>query len=84
MTVKELIETLRAYNDDDIVIMARDSEGNGYSPLYEAWAGAYRAEKTWCGDVGLRALTSSLAEEGYDEDDVLSDGKPACILSPMN
>jgi len=33
MTVKELKKTLEEFEDDDIVIMSKDGEGNGFSPL---------------------------------------------------
>jgi len=46
MTVKELIEQLKKEDPDRLVIMAKDPEGNGYSPLSDFWSGAYRAETT--------------------------------------
>jgi hypothetical protein len=33
MTVKELIEILQAFPEDDLVILSKDAEGNEYSPL---------------------------------------------------
>ncbi len=37
--------------DDTPVILQRDAEGNGYSPLSAMDLGWYRAESTWSGEV---------------------------------
>jgi hypothetical protein len=84
MKVKELKELLNQYDDNDLVIMAKDSEGNGFSPLYEIEDGSYKAETTWYGEVGLRELTSELIEAGYSEEDVLENGENAIILWPAS
>jgi hypothetical protein len=81
--VKELIELLSKENPERIVIMSRDAEGNGYSPLSSLWAGAYKADTTWCGEVGIESLTPELRQQGYGEGDIC-EGQPAIILSPVN
>jgi hypothetical protein len=84
MTVQELINRLSEIkNKDRVVVMAKDGEGNDYSPLYNFWEGRYEANTTWYGEVGLDALTKDLMEQGYTEDDVGS-GSPAIILCPVN
>ncbi len=83
MKVKELIKLLRKEDPDRIVIMAKDAEGNDYSPLSSFWTGAYKAETTWYGEVGLEILTEKDKKQGYTEEDVL-DGKKALILCPVN
>ena len=83
MTVKELIEQLKKEDPDRLVIMAKDPEGNGYSPLSDFWSGAYRAETTWFGEVGLESLTDEYRKQGFSEEDVI-DGVPALILTPIN
>jgi hypothetical protein len=35
MTVKELKEILNNADDNDLVVLSRDGEGNSYSPLYD-------------------------------------------------
>jgi hypothetical protein len=84
MSVKELIEMLSAYDGDRIVVMAKDSEGNSYSPLSGAWAGKYRAETTWFGDVGMEELDDEDRDQGYTDEDVMEDGELALILTPVN
>ena len=84
MTVAELIEMLKGFGPDRIVVMQKDAEGNGYSPLVSTWAGKYRAETTWYGDVGLEALDDELREQGFTEEDVMTSGESALVLVPVN
>ena len=51
VTVGQLRRALEAYPDDAIVILSKDAEGNGFSPLAgdgEVW---YTPESTWSGEV---------------------------------
>ena len=41
MRVKDLIKQLVAANPEAIVVLARDEEGNGFSPAYVAAVGQY-------------------------------------------
>ncbi len=41
MTVAELIEALRGYPPDALVVMAKDAEGNGFSILYGTGLGSW-------------------------------------------
>jgi hypothetical protein len=84
MKVKELKQLLDNFNDDDLVVMSKDSEGNNYSPLCDIWEGSYKAESSWSGEVGLRELTKEDIEVGYSEEDILEDGENAIILCPIN
>lgn len=84
MTVRELIEDLQKEDPEALVVMARDAEGNGYSPLHSFWIGAYRAESTWSGEVGLLELTETDIDAGYGEEDVIEDGEKAIVMSPVN
>jgi len=84
MTVKELIEELKELDGDRIVIMSKDGEGNGFSPLADVECSAYIADTTWSGEVHIEELTPGLIEKGYTEDDVREDGKKAVVLWPTN
>lgn len=88
MTVRELIALLSQENGDDLVVLARDSEGNGFSPLSEeVSADMYIANSTWSGEVKLRKLTRELAKSGWTEEDVGTpeEGAQPCVtLWPMN
>lgn len=83
MTVKELKELLNIHDDNRIVIMSKDAEGNSYSPLCHAYEGSYLATSTWAGEAGLESLTEEDIRLGYTEEDIL-DGVPALILKPIN
>lgn len=83
ITVGQLSKLLEREDPNRIVILQKDSEGNGHSPLSSLWTGAYRAQTTWSGEVGLEELTPDDIEQGFSEDDVIK-GKPALILCPVN
>lgn len=50
MKVKDLIKKLQKLDQNSEVVMSRDSEGNGFSPLEDVEAGVYVPVKTWCGE----------------------------------
>jgi len=86
MTVKELIAELSAMNPDAVVVLQKDSEGNGYSPLSGADdALVYIAESTWAGEVRYVELTEELESQGYSEEDCAEEGEgvPCVILFPI-
>ncbi|MDR3504363.1 MAG: hypothetical protein P4L79_17485 [Legionella sp.] len=85
MKVKELIELLKKENQEAIVIMSSDEEGNSFSPFYGfSSQNSYLANSTYSGDVGYNELTKELKEDGYTEEDIISDGEPALVLYPVN
>lgn len=86
MTLAELRAQLDALNlpDDTPVILAKDAEGNGFSPLVEADPGMYLADTTWSGE---RYLTEEqrLVETNPDEwSQAPDDAVPAVFLWPTN
>jgi glucose dehydrogenase len=85
MKVKQLKKLLEKVDDDRIVILQNDSEGNGFSPLSDIDYKnvVYKAESTWSGEIGLEKLTPTLIKAGYTKDD-LSTGEKALILIPVN
>ena len=84
MTVEELIAELTKEDPASVVVMAKDGEGNSYSPLSDFWSGVYRAESTYSGEVGFGKLTPELKKAGYSEEDIIKDGEPAVVLCPTN
>lgn len=83
MKVRELIAKLQTFDQDRTVVLSSDGEGNGFSPLSLLCAGAYRQEGSVCGDFGLEVLTKEDEEDGYSEDDVITNGVPAVALWPV-
>lgn len=51
MKVKQLIELLKHFDGNLQVILAKDSEGNGYSPAYSVDVCGYAAENSYSGEV---------------------------------
>jgi hypothetical protein len=85
MTVKDLIEALQSMPPDAQVILQKDGEGNGYSPLAGVDGEAvYIPDTTWMGDVYSTSWTASDAAMDQDEwDDILK--QPRCVvLAPTN
>jgi hypothetical protein len=79
MKVKELIAELRKLDPERIVILQKDPEGNGYSPLEGVEDNA-----TWQADdkeVRLSMLTPDLAKQGFTLEDV-GDGELCVVLYP--
>lgn len=84
MTVRELIKELEQCDQDSIVIMSSDGEGNTYSPLADIDdSHVYEAESTWGGYIGLKEITPELVKQGYTEEDLI-DGEPCVVLWPTN
>lgn len=50
MNVKELIDYLLGFDPETEIIIQKDSEGNGYSPLAGAEDGFYVPDSTWSGE----------------------------------
>lgn len=71
MKVQELIEMLQKYPKDFDIIIQKDSEGNGYSPLVGAETAVYEAESTWSGQV-------------LHPDDVEDQEENCVVLWPVN
>ena len=77
MNVKELMKILENLDPETQVVLQGDAEGNSYMGLYSYWFGGFNEED---GEAGYLKLTDKLKEEGYDEEDILENGKPAIML----
>lgn len=84
LTVGEFITELQKLDPCRVLVMAKDAEGNGFSPLGGLWEGAYKPDSTWSGQVGFESPASAVAN-GYDAfEDVLEGGQPCVVLTPVN
>lgn len=77
MKVKDLIEELKKLDQERIVVLAIDEEGNSFHELVDVATAMYSD-----GDTGLEELTPELKKKGYTEEDVMSDGQKAVVLWP--
>lgn len=71
MTVTTLVALLKKLPGDLQVIVSKDAEGNGFSPVYEHSVGKYMAECDWSGNF-------------YAHDDDDAEGEPCVVLWPTN
>jgi len=87
MKVKELVNLLEKCDPEAEVIISRDEEGNGFSPLYEVCDNqSYIPDNAYSGEIALRELTDELINAGYSEEDVYTgEGSvKAVVLWPTN
>jgi hypothetical protein len=88
MTVKELIQQLQTYDQDLLVVLSKDGEGNGFSPLGQSDGdnNSYVPSSTCRGELYIDKLTPELIEEGYTEDDLPHDPQAvrAVVLWPIS
>lgn len=82
MKVSELIKMLADMPVDAEVILQKDSEGNGFRKAWGVEAGVF--ENLGYGEVefGYSELTFGLIKQGFTDDDLLIDGKPAVVIYP--
>lgn len=87
MNVKSLIEELSKLDPQAEVILQKDGEGNGYSPLSEVDPDCiYVPESTWAGEV--YSTTWTYEEASYDSDKewkkFKKDNRKCVVLAPVN
>lgn len=69
MTVRNLLQILDTLNPNLEIILQKDAEGNGYSPLSNYSLQVYEAYNDWSGDI---------------VDEPSEDSKPVLVLVPTN
>jgi hypothetical protein len=85
MKIKELIKYLQDFNEPERrVILQKDAEGNGYSPLYGCELSGYVEENSYSGYTCLEELTPEDIAQGYTEEDVEEDCEKVLVLYPIN
>jgi len=85
MKVKELIAELSEMDPESEVILQKDAEGNGYSPLRGADPDCvYVAENTWSGEVYSLEYTADDCCMEETEWEALKAGPKCVVLHPVN
>ncbi|MFM6139568.1 MAG: hypothetical protein ACKPCP_36430 [Sphaerospermopsis kisseleviana] len=87
MTVAELINELKKLPPESEVILQKDAEGNGYSPLSAVDGNAiYTLNTTWSGEVVSTEWSAD--DAGYDSEEdweLFKASNPrCCVLAPVN
>ena len=85
MKVRELIEVLKDVDPDIEVIMQKDAEGNGYSPLVGCYdKGIFHAHNSWDGEFYDSTWTAEdVGIHPKEWEEFLK--RPRCLLLyPMN
>lgn len=70
--------------DDTTVVLAKDAEGNGFSPLEAAEEGMYWAETTWSGEHYLTEEQRLAKTDPDDYSQAPDDAVRAVFLWPTN
>ena len=78
ITVKKLKKLLSKFDDNAIIIISSDGEGNNFSPLETISIGYYISETAWNGDF------VDLEEVAEEKDINLTDAVSAITFWPMN
>jgi hypothetical protein len=81
-TAGELMDYLAAQPRDRKVVMAKDAEGNGFSPLAAAGEGMYWATSTWSGEVFQ--TPEAVAAEPGQWSAAPDDAERVVVLDPVN
>lgn len=81
MTVKELIELLKQFPEDRLVVMSSDEEGNSFTTLYDVAESMYVAYGPNYGETYV--LDKYIGTMGYTEEDRAPEGAvPVVVLWP--
>jgi hypothetical protein len=88
-TVGDLLDYLATQPRDRKVILRKDAEGNGHSPLADAWEAMYTPDTTYSGETHItpEELAEELARPGTnwtEEDAAPDDAERVIVLGPVN
>lgn len=84
MTVADLQAALALLPSDMPVVLAKDGEGNGFSPLVEAEPALYAADTTWSGERYMTDEQRRATGEPDEYSEAPEDAVPALFLWPTN
>lgn len=89
-TCGELADYLATQPRDRKIVLSKDAEGNGFSPLADAGVHMYAAESTWSGSVyptpeDLAEMMDPPNTQGWSEEDAApDDAERVIVLGPVN
>lgn len=83
-TVGDLLDYLATQPRDRKVVLSKDAEGNGYSPISDVDEAMYAAENTWSGDVYMTPEQLAEQENPDDWNQAPEDAERVVLLCPIN
>jgi len=91
-TIDSLLETLTQWKKegvpgDTVVVMSKDAEGNGFSPLSRqqgVTAGMYAPDSTWSGDHFMDEAYRRSLPDADEYEPAPKESIPAAFLWPTN
>lgn len=85
VTVGELRDLLNGLDPNLVIVMSKDGEGNGFSPLAEAYEAWYEADNTWSGNIIDADYLAVEEDATVDEIQERLHGATECVvLWPVN
>jgi len=86
MKIAELKKAIEQFDDDMEIILQKDGEGNGYSPLADVNGNAiYIPTSTWSGDIYSTEWSADDACLDIDDWEEFKSSNPNCVvLAPIN
>lgn len=82
--LRRQIAALDHLPDNTPVVLAKDAEGNGFSPLDEAETGMYLAQTTWYGEHYLTEEQRLAKDDPEDWFEAPDNAVLAIFLRPVN
>jgi hypothetical protein len=83
-TLRAEIAKLDHLPGETLIVMSKDGEGNGYSPLADLDEAMYAAETTWYGERYLSDEQRAAERDPDDYSQAPDDAVPAVFLWPTN
>ncbi len=83
-TCGELADYLATQPRDRKIVLQKDAEGNGYSPLADADEAMYAADNTWSGDVYMTPEELAEQKDPDDYSEAPEDAERVVVLGPVN
>jgi len=84
MNAGELIKYLKGFDPETEIVLQKDSEGNGYSPLAGVDDGYYVPDSTWSGDFYDPSFTADDCCMDDDEFAEMQNRPRSIVLYPVN
>jgi len=83
-TVGDLLDFLATQPRDRVVVLSKNAEGDGYSPLCDVWEAMYEENNTWSGEVYMTPEDRAAQEDPDDWSEAPAAADRVVVLGPVN